>query len=407
MIYVISTGVFLFIILLAMAILLTIRRFFVSSGDCHILINGDEDKAMDVEAGTDLLSALSTQSIFIPSACGGGGSCGMCKVKVTEGGGDTLTTELPHLSRAERKECVRLSCQLKVKQDMKIEVPDEIFSIQKYECEVISNKNVATFIKELVVKLPNDERLDFRAGGYIQIDIPEFGPLSFKNFDVESEFRPDWDAMKLWDITASNDEPTYRAYSMANYPVEDQIMMLNVRIATPPPRTEGIPPGVGSSYIFDLKPGDKVMMSGPYGEFYAKETDREMCFVGGGAGMAPMRSHIFDQLKRLDSKRKMTFWYGARSCREMFYDDEFKDLEAKHSNFKYHVALSDPLPEDKWTGPTGFIHQVLLEEYLKNHDDPTEIEYYLCGPPLMLDAMQKMLADIGVEPEMIAYDDFG
>lgn len=405
MIFVISVGVFVFIIMTLVVLLAVVENKVVDTKDCQILINGDESKSPKVGSGTNLLSALSDSGIFLPSACGGGGTCAMCKVKVSEGGGDILPTELPHLSIAERKENVRLGCQVKVKEDMKIEVPDEIFSIQKFECEVISNDNVATFIKDLRLKMPADCNLDFRAGGYIQIYIPPYD-LSFSEFDIQDEYRPDWDHFKLFNLKASNDEEIFRAYSMANYPEEKGVVYLNVRIATPPPGQD-VMPGIGSSYIFNLKAGDKVTLSGPYGEFFAKETEREMCFVGGGAGMAPMRSHIFDQLKRLASKRRITFWYGARSKREMFYDDEFKKLAEENPNFTYHVALSDALPEDNWTGYTGFIHQVLREEYLDKHDDPTEIEYYLCGPPIMLKCMGEMLDDIGVEEEMIDYDDFG
>tara|TARA_A100001015_G_scaffold320478_1_gene446987 strand:- start:1879 stop:3099 length:1221 start_codon:yes stop_codon:yes gene_type:complete len=406
MIYTISIITFTVIILLLVLVLALIENAIVNKEDCEVLINDDKSKSPVVPSGTNLLTALSNEGIFIPSACGGGGSCGMCKVEIHEGGGDFLPTELPHLTRQERKDQVRLSCQLKVKNNLKIQIPDEIFSIKKFECEVVSNHNVATFIKELKLKMPEDMDLDFRAGGYIQIDIPPY-KLSYNEFEVEEEFRPDWDQFKLWEVNAENDDEVFRAYSMANYPEEKGTVLLNVRIASPPPGSDNIPAGIGSSYIFNLKPGDKVIISGPYGEFYAKETQREMCFVGGGAGMAPMRSHIFDQLKRLNSNRKMTFWYGARSFREMFYDDEFQDLQNENDNFKYHVALSEPLPEDNWTGYTGFIHQVLHDNYLKDHEDPTEIEYYLCGPPMMLSAMQKMLYDIGVEPEMIAYDDFG
>jgi Na+-transporting NADH:ubiquinone oxidoreductase subunit F len=405
MIFVISVGVFVFIIMTLVVLLAVVENKVVDSKDCQILINGDESKSPKVGSGTNLLTALSDAGIFLPSACGGGGTCAMCKVKVNSGGGDILPTELPHLSIAERKENVRLGCQVKVKDDMQIQVPDEIFSIQKFECEVISNENVATFIKDLRLKMPEDCNLDFRAGGYIQIYIPPYD-ISFSEFDVEEEYRPDWEQYNLFDLRASNDEEIFRAYSMANYPEEKGVVYLNVRIATPPPGMD-VMPGIGSSYIFNLKPGDKVTLSGPYGEFFAKETDREMCFVGGGAGMAPMRSHIFDQLKRLSSKRKITFWYGARSKREMFYDDEFKKLAEDNPNFTYHVALSDALPEDNWTGYEGFIHQVLHDEYLSKHEDPTEIEYYLCGPPMMLSSMGKMLDDIGVEEEMIDYDDFG
>lgn len=406
-IYIISLSAFSSVMIGLIAILAYVESKVVSKEDCKILINDDDGKSPTVAAGTNLLAALSNEKIFIPSACGGGGSCAMCKVKVTEGGGQLLPTEAPHLTRREKAEGVRLSCQVKVKENMKIYVPDEIFSIQKFECEVVSNDSVATFIKELKVKMPEDCDLNFRAGGYIQIDIPAYQGLSYNNFDIEPEYRDDWEQFKMFDYVAENDEETFRAYSMANYPEEKGVVMLNVRIATPP-RGLDVPPGVGSSYIYNLKPGDKCMISGPYGEFFAKETKREMCFVGGGAGMAPMRSHIFDQLKRLKTTdRKMTFWYGARSKKEMFYDDEFKDLQANFDNFKYNVALSEPLPEDNWDSYVGFIHQVLHDEYLSKHEDPTEIEYYLCGPPMMLDAMQKMLYDLGVEEEMIEYDDFG
>ncbi len=386
-------------------ILWLVEQKVIGTKDCLVLINGDEGKSPSVSSGTNLLSALSNSGIFLPSACGGGGTCAMCKLKVVDGGGDILPTELPHLSLSERKENVRLGCQVKVKEDMKIKIPDEIFSIKKFECEVVSNNNVATFIKELNLKMPENLDMGFRAGGYIQIYIPPY-ELSYKEFDIEKEYHEDWEKFKIFDVKASNSEEVFRAYSMANYPEEKGTILLNVRIASPPPGTD-FPAGIGSSYIFNLKPGDKVTVSGSFGEFFAKETKREMCFVGGGAGMAPMRSHIFDQLKRLNSDRKITFWYGARSVREMFYDDEFKQLENENENFSYHVALSDPLPSDNWTGHTGFIHQVLLEEYLNNHEDPTEVEYYLCGPPIMLKCMMEMLDSIGVDKEMIEFDDFG
>ncbi len=405
MVYIVSTGVFLFIIMFLVTLLAVVESKVVDTKDCQVLINGDAEKSPSVSSGTNLLSALSGAGIFLPSACGGGGTCAMCKVQVHQGGGDVLPTELPHLSAAERRENVRLGCQVKVKEDMKIQIPDEIFSIKKFECEVISNHNVATFIKDFRVKMPDDVDLDFRAGGYIQIYIPPYS-LSYSEFDIEDEYKEDWKRFKQFEIKASNDEEIFRAYSMANYPEEKGVVYLNVRIASPPPGMD-VPAGIGSSYLFNLKPGDKVTVSGPYGDFYAKDTEREMCFVGGGAGMAPMRSHIFDQLKRLSSKRRITFWYGARSKREMFYDDEFKKLAEDNPNFTYHVALSDAQPEDNWTGHTGFIHQVLHNEYLSKHDDPTEIEYYLCGPPIMLECMGTMLDDAGVETEMIEYDDFG
>jgi len=406
MIYLASISVFSGVIIGLVSVLSLLEKKVIGGGDCKVLINGDDEKSPTVSSGTNLLSALANEKIFIPSACGGGGSCGMCKVQITEGGGDILPTELPHLTRKERSECVRLSCQLKVKNDMEIQIPDEVFSVKKFECTVESNHNVATFIKDFTVRLPEGLDMDFRAGGYIQIDIPEFEKLKYSEFEIENEFRDEWEKYNLFKLTCDNDEETFRAYSMANYPEEKGMIKLNIRVATPPPGMD-VNPGIGSSYIFNLKPGDKVMISGPYGEFYAKETEREMCFIGGGAGMAPMRSHIFDQLKRLKSNRKMTYWYGARSKREMFYDEEFQELEKLNDNFKYYVALSDPQPEDNWDGYVGFIHQVLQNEYLNKHEDPTEIEYYICGPPMMLVAMQKMLHDIGVEPDMIAYDDFG
>lgn len=404
-IYIISISTILFIIMTLVTVLYLVEKKVIGASDCKVLINGDQEKSPIVSSGTTLLTALSNNGLFLPSACGGGGTCAMCKLQIVEGGGDVLPTELPHLTLAERKDCVRLGCQVKVKNDMSIKIPDEIFSIKKFECEVISNHNVATFIKELRLKLPDDVDVDFRAGGYVQLYIPPFN-CSFKDFDVEKEFCGDWDKFKLWDIKGTNDEEIFRAYSMANYPEEKGVIYLNVRIATPPPGVDA-PPGIGSTFIFNLKPGDKIVASGPFGEFYAKETEREMCFIGGGAGMAPMRSHIFDQLKRIKSNRKITFWYGARSVREMFYDDEFKQLEKDNPNFSYHVALSDPLPEDNWKGMTGFIHQALLENYINKHEDPTEVEYYLCGPPMMLKCVMDMLDDIGVEREMIDFDDFG
>ena len=377
-------------------------------GNVSININGDDDKSLQVRPGSTLLSALATKNIFLPSACGGGGTCAMCKCQVNEGGGEILSTEKGHISRTEAKENWRLACQVKIKEDMKVHVPDEIFNIQKWDCTVRSNNNVATFIKELVLELPKGENLNFTAGGYIQIDIPEYHQLGFKNFNVEKEYHEDWDKFKIWDVVANNEEDCFRAYSMANHPAEGNIIMLNVRIATPPPALwDQVPPGIASSYIFNLKKGDKVTISGPFGEFFAKDSDREMIYLGGGAGMAPMRSHLFDLLDTKKTDRKITFFYGARSAREMFYHDDFLKLEKEHSNFKYIVGLSEPMPEDKWEGPTGFIHNVALEEYLKDHEDPTELEYYMCGPPMMIDACDKMLYDLGVEREMIAYDSFG
>jgi len=399
-----STGVFTIIILLLVAALNFAESKLVNKGKVKLLINDDEEKSPEVEAGGNLLFTLADQGIFLPSACGGQGTCGQCKCRITEGGGDVLPTEESHLTRAEIKEHYHLACQVKVKQPMKIYIPEEIFNIQKFECTVHSNHNVATFIKELILELPAEQHLNFKAGGYIQIYIPPYN-LTFRDFDVEEEYRPDWDKYHLWDLKASNDEEIFRAYSMANYPAEGDIVMLNVRIATPPPVTD-FPPGVASSYIFNLKPGDKVTVSGPYGEFFIKETDREMMYIGGGAGMAPMRSHIFHLFRTMNTKRKVTFWYGARSKREMFYDDDFKQLEKDFPNFSYNVALSEPLPEDNWEGPVGFIHQVVYDNYLSKHEAPEDIEYYMCGPPMMISAVNNMLYNLGVERDMIAYDDF-
>jgi Na+-transporting NADH:ubiquinone oxidoreductase subunit F len=400
-----SAMVFTGTILLLVSLLSYAESKLVNKGKVKLLINGDEEKSPDVEAGSNLLNTLSNNGIFLPSACGGQGTCAMCTCQILEGGGDVLPTEESQLSRGAIKEKTRLACQVKVKSDMKIHIPDEIFSIQKFECTVRSNHNVATFIKELVLEIPKGTDLDFQAGGYIQIYIPPYN-LSFKEFDVEKEYHEDWDKYNLWDYKASNDEEMFRAYSMASHPAESDIVMLNVRIATPPPGTD-FPPGVASSFIFNLKPGDKVEVSGPYGEFFIKETEREMIYIGGGAGMAPMRSHLFHLFHTLKSNRKVTFFYGARSKREMFYDDDFKAIEKEFPNFKYHVALSDPLPEDNWDGLTGFIHQAALDSYLGKHDSPEDIEYYLCGPGMMLSAVQNMLYNLGVEKEMIAFDDFG
>lgn len=401
----VGATVFTGTILILVAIIQVTRSTLVNTGDVDIEVNGDAEKPLKVQAGSTLLTALASKDLYLPSACGGGGTCAMCKCQVMEGGGDILPTETGLLTRGEQKEHWRLACQVKIREDMKIHVPEEIFNIQKWECTVRSNRNVATFIKEFVVELPPGENLDFTAGGYIQIYIPPYD-LSFKEFDVEEEYRPDWDQFKLWDLRASNDEEIFRAYSMASHPAEGNIIMLNVRIATPPPRTEGIPPGLASSYIFNLKPGDKVTISGPYGEFFAKDTEREMVYIGGGAGMAPMRSHLFDLFHTKRTDRKVSFWYGARSLRENFYEEDFSAIAAEFPNFSYNIALSDALPEDNWTGLTGFIHQVLHDEYLKDHPDPGEIEYYMCGPPLMIEAVDRMLYDLGVEREMIAYDSF-
>ncbi len=402
------TGVFAFVVIVLLMImaLLGARSRLVSTGAVDILINDDPDHLLHTSSGGTLLGTLADNKIFIPSACGGKGSCGVCKVKVTDGGGALLPTETGHINRRESREGVRLSCQVKIKGDMKIDLPEEIFGIQKWKCRVRSNHNVATFIKELVLELPEGEAVPFRAGGYIQIDCPPH-VVKYADFDIEEEYRGDWDRFRLWDLVSEVKEPVTRAYSMANYPEEHGIIMLNVRIATPPPRTTGLPPGVMSSYIFSLKPGDEVTISGPYGDFFAKDTKNEMCFIGGGAGMAPMRSHIFDQFKRLHTDRKVTYWYGARSLREAFYVEDFDGIEKEYENFHWELALSEPLPEDNWAGSTGFIHQVLLDEYLSKHPAPEDIEYYLCGPPMMLKACMSMLDDLGVQPENIAFDDFG
>ncbi len=406
MIYIISLVVFSGIIFSLVGMLLLVEASVVKKGDCIIEINDDNTKSIKVASGPTLLSALGGEQIYLPSACGGGGSCGTCKCVVLEGGRDILPTELPHLSRKEIKDHVRLACQVKVKENMKIRIPQEIFSIKKYSATVISNNNVATFIKELVLKLDGGERLEFRAGAYIQIDIPEYY-CSFTDFDIESVYRSDWDKFNLWRLKAKSEQVEYRAYSLANPPSQGDVLKFTIRIATPPPGEKEAPPGIGSSYVFNLKPGDKVTLSGPYGDFFVKDTDREMCFIGGGAGMAPMRSHIFNQLLDIGTKRKITFWYGARSLKEMFYYDDFKKLDDEFDNFSFHIALSEPQPEDNWDGMVGFIHQCLYDNYLSTHPDPQEIEYYLCGPPMMIQAVNNMLDDLGVEPEMIAYDKFG
>ncbi len=399
-----SAGVFTITIMLLVFALVYAEGKLINKGKVKLLINDNDEKSPEVEAGSNLLATLSNNQIFLPSACGGQGTCGMCKCQVLDGGGDVLPTEESQLSRGEIKEHTRLACQVKVKSDMKIHIPDEIFNIQKFECTVRSNGNVATFIKELILELPKGQHLDFKAGGYIQIYIPPY-KISYKEFDIEEQYRGAWDRFKLWDYTASNDEEIFRAYSMANHPAEGDIVMLNVRIATPPPGTD-FPPGISSSYIFNLKPGDKVMVSGPYGEFFIKDTENEMVYIGGGAGMAPMRSHLFHLFHTLKTKRKVSFFYGARSLQEMFYDEDFKNIARQYPNFHYYVALSDPQPEDNWTGPTGFIHQAVENLYLKDHEAPEEIEYYMCGPPMMLSAVNNMLYNLGVEKEMIAFDEF-
>lgn len=400
-------GVLMFttVVLALVAIILVAKHFLVSSGKVKIIVN--ESKELSVSAGGKLLGCLADNGIFVSSACGGGGTCAQCKVRVLAGGGDILPTERTHINNRSAKEGYRLSCQVAVKQDMEIEVPEEVFETKKWQCTVRSNHNVATFIKELVLELPAGEAVGFKAGGYIQIEVPPH-TVQYKDFAIEKEFHEDWDKFNVWRYTSVVDEPVYRAYSMANYPGEKGIIMLNVRIASPPPRApEGTPPGKVSSYIFNLKPGDKVTISGPYGEFFIKDTQNEMVYIGGGAGMAPLRSHIFELFKNRKTNRKVTYYYGGRSLRELFYVDHFRAIEEEFPNFKFNIALSEPKPEDNWTGYTGFIHNVVYEHHLKNHPAPEDIEYYLCGPPMMNSAVFKMLDDLGVEKENIAYDDFG
>ncbi|MEM1269428.1 MAG: NADH:ubiquinone reductase (Na(+)-transporting) subunit F [Bacteroidota bacterium] len=407
-----SLGAFVAVTLVLVGMLLLAKEKLMPSGDVKLIINGDSDNPVVISPGANLLTALSDQKIFLPSACGGGGTCAMCRCQITEGGGEVLPTEMNHLSRKEAREHWRLACQVKVKNDMRIKVPEEIFGIKKWECEVIGNDNVATFIKEFVVKLPEGENLDFESGGYIQIDVPGGIKIDFKDFDIQERFHEDWDKYDMWKLVMKNDEPIFRAYSMANHPAEGNIVMLNIRIATPPwDRAKNdwmdVNPGICSSYVFSQKPGDKVVVSGPYGEFHIKETDKEMVYIGGGAGMAPLRSHIFHLFHTERTDRRVSYWYGGRSLRELFYTDHFRKIEEEFPNFTYHIGLSEPLPEDNWEGPVGFIHQVVFDEYLKNHPEPEEIEYYLCGPPLMLDAVMKMLDDLGVPEGNIAFDDFG
>ncbi len=402
---VLGVVVFSLVIVALVVVILGARSKLVASGDVTITVN--DDRVIETPAGGKLLGALSEAHLFVASACGGGGTCAQCRVKVFEGGGAILPTEESHITKREAAEGERLACQVAVKQDMRIRVPDEVFGVRKWRCRVRSNDNVATFIKELVLELPEGESVPFRAGGYIQIEAPPHH-VRYTDFDIGEEFRGDWDRFNLWRYESRTDEEVMRAYSMANYPEEHGIIMLNVRIATPPPGAgDEVPPGLMSSFIFNLKAGDEVTISGPFGEFFAKDTENEMVFVGGGAGMAPMRSHIFDQLGRLDTKRKMTFWYGARSKREMFYVEDFDQLQAGHENFRWHVALSDPQPEDQWEGYTGFIHEVLYEHYLKDHSAPEDCEYYMCGPPMMNSAVVHMLQDLGVEDDHIMLDDFG
>jgi Na+-transporting NADH:ubiquinone oxidoreductase subunit F len=405
----VSVAVFLFVILLLVLMLLYARARLTPQGEVTLKIN---EREMTVSPGSTLLSTMSTQNIFLPSACGGGGTCGMCKAQVLEGGGSILPTETGFFTRKEQQNDWRLGCQVKVRNDMDIKVPEAVMGIKKWECEVVSNRNVATFIKEFVVKLPEGETLDFQSGGYIQIDVPKIEVDFSKDIDVEEEFRDEWDMFKLWDLKMKNPEETYRAYSMANHPAEGNIVMLNIRIATPPwDKSRGgfmkVNPGICSSFIFSRKPGDKVYISGPYGEFFIKDTQRDMVYVGGGAGMAPMRSHICHLFHTLKTGRNVSYWYGARSLREIFYEEDFRAIEKKFPNFKFNIALSEAKEEDNWTGLTGFIHQVLYDEYLSNVEEPEELEYYMCGPPMMNDAVQKMLYDLGVPDEMVDFDDFG
>ena len=396
---------FTLVVLALVVLILVAKAYLVASGDVSIVIN--DQKTITVPVGGKLLGALADAEIFISSACGGGGTCGQCVVKLLEGGGDILPTERTHINNRQAREGYRLSCQVAVKQDLRVEVPPEAFETKKWRCKVRSNRNVATFIKELVLDLPADEEVNFRPGGYIQIEAPPH-EVAYKDFDIEEEYRADWDKYNVWRYVSKVDEPVTRAYSMANYPGEKGIIMLNVRVASPPPRApEGTPPGKMSSYIFGLKPGDEVTISGPYGEFFIKETDAEMVYIGGGAGMAPLRSHIFELFKDRRTTRKVSYWYGGRSLRELFYVDQFREIEREFPNFKFNIALSEPQPEDHWDGYTGFIHQVLYDHYLKDHPAPEDIEYYICGPPMMNQAVFKMLDDLGVEKENIAYDDFG
>jgi len=399
-----GVGMFTAIVLTLVSVILFARSRLVASGDVAIEIN--DEKTITVPAGGKLLQTLAAEEVFLSSACGGGGTCGQCKCIVKSGGGDMLPTEEPHFNRRQMVEGWRLSCQTPVKQNMKIVVPEEVFGVKRWVCTVEANVNVATFIKELTLRLPEGEHVNFRAGGYVQLEAPPH-TVHYMDFDIPERFRPDWDKFNLWRYVSKVDETVIRAYSMANYPEEKGIVKFNIRVATPPPRTPDVPPGKMSSWVFNLRPGDKVVVYGPFGEFFAKETQNEMIFIGGGAGMAPMRSHIFDQLRRIKTDRKITFWYGARSLLEAFYMHEFDQLQEENPNFTWHLALSDPLPEDNWTGPTGFIHQVLYDNYLKSHPAPEDCEYYMCGPPMMTSAVIKMLTDLGVERENIFLDDFG
>jgi Na+-transporting NADH:ubiquinone oxidoreductase subunit F len=401
-----GVGMFIAIVLALVFIIMFAKSKLVPEGEITITINGGAEASITAQPGDKLLGALANAGIFVSSACGGGGTCGQCRVDIKAGGGELLPTEVDHISKKDAKQGCRLSCQVSIKENMDIELEDEIFGIKKWDCEVISNDNKATFIKELVLKIPNGESVPFRAGGYIQIEAPPHH-VKYKDFDIPEEYRGDWERFGFFNIESKVEDETIRAYSMANYPEEEGIIMLNVRVASPPPNNLALPAGKMSSYIWSLKEGDKATISGPFGEFYAKQNDSEMVFVGGGAGMAPMRSHIFDQLRRLNTTRPITFWYGARSLREMFYVEDFDMLQKENDNFKWHVALSDPQPEDNWKGDTGFIHNVLLENYLKGHPAPEDCEFYMCGPPMMNAAVINMLKELGVEDENIMLDDFG
>jgi len=404
-----SILVFLFVITFLVIMLLYARAKLTQQGEVTLKIN---DKEIKAQPGYSVLSTLSNNSIFLPSACGGGGTCGLCRCQIIEGGGAILPTETGYFTRKEQQANWRLGCQAKIRTDMTIHIPEEIMGVKKWECEVVSNRNVATFIKEFKVKLPEGEHLEFKSGGYVQIDVPQVEVDFSKDIDVEEEYRSEWDKYKMWGLRMKNSDETFRAYSMANHPAEGNVIILNIRIATPPwdkikCNYMKVPPGICSSYIFSRKPGDKVTISGPYGEFFIRDTNREMIYIGGGAGMAPLRSHIFHLFHTLKTKRKVSYWYGARSMREMFYEDEFREIEKKFPNFTFHIALSEPLPEDNWTGLTGFIHQVVYDQYLSKVEEPEEIEFYMCGPPLMNEAVQKMLYDLGVPQDMIDFDDFG
>lgn len=401
---VLGVGMFTLVVVALVLVILAAKSQLVASGPVKIVIN--EQKTVEVAAGGKLLGALADAGVFVSSACGGGGTCAQCKVKISDGGGEILATEKDHINKKEAAEGERLSCQVAVKTDMTVEVPAEAFDTKKWACKVRSNENVATFIKEFVLELPEGEDVDFRAGGYIQIECPPH-EIAYKDFDIEEEYREDWDKFDIWRFVSKVDEPVVRAYSMANYPGEKGIIMLNIRVASPPPRLPDVPPGKMSSWIFSLKPGDEATISGPYGEFFIKDTEAEMVYIGGGAGMAPLRSHIFELFKRQKTSRKVSYWYGGRSLRELFYIDHFRDIEKDFPNFKFNIALSEPQPEDNWDGYVGFIHQVLLDNYLSKHPAPEDNEYYICGPPMMNAAVFKMLDDLGVEPENIAYDDFG